>query len=289
MKRILPFTFAVLLLGVFCAEAQRPAQRPQPQPQKPTTREVRPTVVDSIIPLSESNRYKDLLRQEETALKNLYRQNPSQELQFLADTSYCFECWFKADARFKNKPAELDHHIKLLRSTKTLYQRATLTPGNRQELLRRMQQIEDSRDKIMPVDSLGRPRMDCRVMYIISNSTNVTITVRKGANSSVNLSNVRICLATASAIGACRGSSDCIVAKDSVPPSSCNTADINCLKKTNTGSGKKYVLESGKTAQEVDRGSYHVIIAEKIGNTEKALYYTTLEIKGPTTKTYTVR
>lgn len=287
MKRILLFTLAALFLNVFCAEAQVPTkkvERPKKQPQKSLTREVRPTVVDSIIPLPEADRYKDLLRQEETALKNLYRQNPSKELQFLADTSYCWECWFRADTRFKNTPKEVEEYLKLLRSTKTLYQRTTLTPNNRQELVRRVQQIERSRDKIMPVDSLGRPRMDCQFMFYIANQVPVTIKVTKVKGSSANLSNVRICLAAASALSSCK-STDCIVNIGSKPPSSCNTNDIKCLKKTGKG---KYVLEGGKTAQ-VDRGFYHVIIAEKVGNTEKALYYTTLEIKDGTTINYKLK
>jgi len=263
--------FSLLLAGSAAAQVEPVKQNRNTV--KPVKKEMSVAVMaaDTIMPLELSNRYKNQILQEEAKLKRAFRRDLSGELSFYSDTSYCFQCWFREDTRFKNTQKELDEYLKLLRTTNQLYSKPALSPTSRQELLDKGQLIERYRDQIIkPVDLNGQSQVGCTpVVYNISYSE-VTITVSSKKIS--NIQNVTIYAGTATALKGCK-CSECFTSV--TPSTSCDGTDVSNLRKllgVNQFKPDKMML--------VMPASYNLLVVEKVNNVDIPLYYKTWKVTG---------
>jgi len=266
--------FSLLLAGSAAAQVEPVKQNRNTV--KPVKKEMSVAVMaaDTIMPLEISNRYKKQILQEEAKLKRAFRRDLSGELSFYSDTSYCFQCWFREDTRFKNTQKELDEYLKLLRTTNQLYSKPALSPTSRQELLDKGQLIERYRDQIIkPVDLNGQSQVGCNVVVYSASFVAVTVTV--SSNKITNMQNVTIYAGTAAAVRNCN-CSECFT--KSTPPAWCDATDINRLK-TLPG-----ILQF-KPGQmnSIMPGNYNLLVVEKVNNVDIPRYYRRWNVTGSCT------
>ena len=276
--------FLVLMATFFTGNLAAQVQKPKPGTTV-QTKPIKPAKVavdlkaDSILPIAQSNLYKRLIKAEETKLKTAFKRNLSGELTFYADSTQCYECWFKENTRFKNNQKELDDYLNLLRTTHDLFIKPTLSAKNRRDLLDKGQMIERYRDQIIrPVDMNGQRQVGCNV--VLYSAGFVTFTVKVSSSKIKNIKNVTVYAGTENAVKAC-GCSECFSTK--FPPTdgtkACDGSDIDALKKL----PNIYLIQSARpnTFEQnltVPPGDYHFLVVERVNNKDIPRYHQTSKV-----------
>ena len=280
MRKFLIFTCFMVLFYPNEAYSQtqpiKAKQRVTPQLPKNHNAVAERMVMDSIIPIAQSNQYKQRIKALENKLKSAFLRNKSKELQFYSDTSMCLQCWYREETQFKNTPEELEKYIRLLERTHDLFEQPQLTPIHRSNLMEKWKSIERYRDDLIKaVDRNGRPIVGCSVTFYSGLFANIKVAV--SSTKIRDIKNVSIYAGTFAAVRNCSCQS-CLNAE--IPPASCNSTRINNLKKL-----------SGVTAFKPDeskmisQGDYHFLVVERRNGMDIALYHYVETLKGDKTVT----